>query len=278
MKRSRLVCHLARVAPRGLALAALSGAALAAPADSNDPQAWQSSITLYAYAPSLHGDTAFPNGNAGPTLKVDAQRIVKGLNFAFMGLVAVRKGDWGAFGDVFHADVSDRVRAARAIMVPTIGVPATVTGDFKLGAKTTLLTMAGTYRVVDGPTDSVSMLFGARLYDSREQLRWDLSSSLTGPAALSGDSQVSKTQWNAIVGVSGHHRFGPDLRWFMPYYVDVGTGASRFTGQALAGVGYAFDGCEVTGTWRYIDYNFKSGSLISRMSFSGPALGLAWRF
>lgn len=278
MKRLRYVHHVVCGILPALSLAALSNTAIAAVGDSGDTDAWQSSVTLYAYAPSLYGETAFPNGNAGPTLKVDAHRIIKGLNFAFMGRVAVRKGDWGASADVFHADLSDRVRAARAIVLPEAGIPATIVGDFKLGASTTLLTLTGTYRFVDAPTDSVSLLFGARMYDSRERLDWDLSSSLTGPAALSGISRITKTHWDGIVGLSGRHSFGQNLRWFMPYYVDAGTGASRFTGQLLAGVGYAFDWGEVTGAWRYIDYNFKSESTISRTSFSGPALGLTWRF
>jgi len=278
MNRSRHERHLRRRLSLGLGLVALSCTGIATASDPGDADAWESTVALYAYAPSLYGETAFPNGNAGPILKVDAHRIIKGLNFAFMGRIAIRKGDWGAFGDIFLADLSDRANAARVVMVPTIGMPATVTGNFRLGAKTTLLTLGGTYRFLDAPTDSVSILFGTRMYESRERLDWDLSSSLTGPAALSGTSKVDKTQWDGIVGLSGRHSFGQDLRWFMPYHVDVGTGGSRLTAQLLAGVGYRFDWGEVTGAWRYIDYRFKSGSLISRMSFRGPAVDLAWRF
>ncbi|WHZ18629.1 MAG: hypothetical protein OJF55_000778 [Rhodanobacteraceae bacterium] len=256
----------------------LCGVANTAHAQSSDQDAWHYGATVYAYFPSLYGETTFPGGTAGPIFRIDAHRIVKGLNLAFMGKFSVRHGNWGAFADVFHADVSDSVNATHAFSVPQVPVPVGVTGNFKLGAKTTLLTLAGTYRFVAEPDHDMSLVFGARMYDSRQRLDWTLSAPLIGYPNASGQSRVGHTRWDAIVGVSGHQRFGTDLRWFVPYYVDAGSGDSRFTWQALIGVGYAFQWGEVAATWRYIDYDFKSGSLVSRMSYSGPAVGLTWRF
>lgn len=259
----------------------VAGAARAADASAvgaRDSDQWRYSATVYAYAPSLYGETTFPNGATGPAFRINAHTIVKSLNIAFMGKFSVRKGNWGAFADVFHADVSNSVRGTRNFSVPQVPVPIGVTGNFKLGANTTLLTLAGTYRFVAEPDHDMSLVFGARMYGNRERLDWTLSAPLIGYPAVSGRSRVSHTYWDAIVGLSGRQRFGNDLRWFAPYYVDAGTGDSRFTGQALLGIGYQFDWGEVTAAWRYIDYNFKSGSLVSRMAWSGPAVGLTWRF
>lgn len=258
-----------------------AGAAWAADTSTNGASGgnpWQYSATVYAYVPGLYGETTFPNGATGPTFRINAHTIVKSLNIAFMGKVSVRKGNWGAFADVFHADVSNRVSGTHDFSVPQVPVPVGVTGNFKLGANTTLLTLAGTYRLVAEPDHDMSLVFGARMYDNRERLDWVLSAPLIGYPEVSGQSSVHHTYWDAIVGLSGRQRFGQDLRWYVSYYVDAGAGDSRFTGQALLGIGYRFDWGEVTAVWRYIDYDFKSGSLVSRMSWSGPAVGLTWRF
>ena len=56
----------------------------------------------------------------------------------------------------------------------------------------------------------------------------------------------------------------------MPYYVDVGTGDSDLTWQAIGGIGYAFSWGEVLAAWRYIDYKF-NGNKIQDINFNGPA-------
>jgi len=48
------------------------------------------------------------------------------------------------------------------------------------------------------------------------------------------------TEWDGILGVTGQVWLG-DGRWYMPYYMDVDTGSSNRTWQALLGLGYAFD-------------------------------------
>ena len=73
-------------------------------------------------------------------------------------------------------------------------------------------------------------------------------------------------------------RFLNDSSWVVPYYVDVGTGESKFTWQANAGVGYCFDWGALVASWRYLSYDFKSGGHIDSLSFSGPLIGVAFKF
>ncbi len=53
---------------------------------------------------------------------------------------------------------------------------------------------------------------------------------------------------------------GDERKWFVPFYVDVGTGQSKLTWQINAGVGYQFDWGALVASWRYLDYSFKSDS------------------
>ena len=95
---------------------------------------------------------------------------------------------------------------------------------------------------------------------------------------MTGRSEVSDSLWDGIVGVKGHVTFGAEHSWFAPYYLDIGTGSSDLTLQAMAGVGYAFHWGEVTGAWRYLDYDLESGSPIQSLTLSGPAIGATFRF
>ena len=64
----------------------------------------------------------------------------------------------------------------------------------------------------------------------------------------------------------------------MPFYVDVGTGESQLTWQAGLGLSYAYSWGEITGMWRYVSYDMKSGSQIEDLRFSGPMIGATWRW
>ena len=81
-----------------------------------------------------------------------------------------------------------------------------------------------------------------------------------------------------IVGGRSSLAFGNRQEWFVPYYVDVGTGDSDLTWQAIAGIGYAFGWGEVLAAWRYLDYKFKSGDKVEDLTFNGPAIGVAFRW
>ena len=117
------------------------------------------------------------------------------------------------------------------------------------------------------------------MLDMTNTLDWSLKG--TGPGVLppqSGTKEVGQTNWDAVVGLKGRAFLGSERRWFVPYYVDVGTGESKFTWQANAGVGYNFDWGALVASWRYLSYDFKSGGHIDSVSFSGPLVGVAFKF
>ena len=76
----------------------------------------------------------------------------------------------------------------------------------------------------------------------------------------------------------GRFAFGPQREWFVPYYVDVGTGESDLTWQIFGGLGYAFKWGDVLVGWRYLDYEFKSGSRLEDANLNGPMIGLGFHW
>ena len=60
---------------------------------------------------------------------------------------------------------------------------------------------------------------------------------------------------------------------FLGSGIDIGTGDSDITWQAMLGVGYQFGWGDVAVVYRHMDYDFGSRLGIETLDFSGPALG-----
>jgi len=58
----------------------------------------------------------------------------------------------------------------------------------------------------------------------------------------------------------------------------MGAGESDLTWQGVAGLGYAFRWGEVAAAWRYLYYDLPSDKAIRDMSFSGPEIGVTFRW
>ena len=83
--------------------------------------------------------------------------------------------------------------------------------------------------------------------------------------------------WDGIVGLKGRVWLGRS-NWSIPYYFDVGTGSSELTWQGLLGVAYSWEVIGVTLAYRHLYYDQKNDKLIQDMRFSGPALGVTFRW
>ena len=194
----------------------------------------------------------------------------------FMGAVDVHNGRWGMFTDALYLDVGGVKSQTNDFSIGNTRIPAGTTADLTVDLKSWVWTLAGEYRVVSDPAWSVDLLAGARMLYLKPTLGWSLDGDL-GPVftpGRSGSESVSETLWDGIVGVKGRYAFGEDRAWFVPFYLDVGTGQTKFTWQATAGVGYAYRWGDVLAVWRYLDWNAKSGTSLSDLNMSGPMLGV----
>lgn len=239
---------------------------------------WQFRATMYGYLPKLSGSTTFPG--AGSSIDVNADKIISNLKFAFMGALEAQKGRWGAFTDVMYLNVGGSKSGTRDLAIGGVQLPIGTTANASLDIKGWVWTLAGNYRVMSAPEASADVFAGARLLDLTENLGWQFSADVgpfVGPGRQ-GSSQAKLDNWDGIVGVKGRVNLGTGREWFVPYYVDVGTGDSRLTWQGIAGVGYAFSWGEVVAAWRYLDYNFKSGKAIESLNLNGPAVAIAFRW
>lgn len=264
-----------RLAARLLSLAA--AAPLPAFAQGSG-DAWQFEAAIYGWFPAISGTTSFPTAGGGPSIDVSMGNVIDALNFAFMGNFEARRGPWGVWTDLVYADFSASRSGSRDFSLDGHPVPVGVNANLDLEVKSWIWTLAGTYRFKDDADGSMELLFGARLLDLSNDLDWNISGSGGVLPPRTGSTEVGLTNWDGVVGLKGRAFLGSERRWFVPLYVDVGTGQSRLTWQVNAGVGYQFDWGAVVVSWRYLDYDFKSGSHVADLSFSGPLIGASFKF
>ena len=263
-----------------------AGALVPAPAAAQSAQPgwetgkWQFSASLNGFVPAIDGKVNYAGDTRSSDIHVSMHDVVSNLKMTFQGTLDVHNGRWGIFNDVFYGDIGGVKSQTRDFSLGNIGIPATASTDLNLGVKTTIWTVAGEYRVVSDPAWTVDLLAGARLLDVKTTLGFSINGDL-GPITLpgrSGSKEVSDSLWDGIVGVKGRYTFTDDRKWFLPFYLDVGTGETQLTWQAIAGVGYGFHWGDLVATYRYVDWNAKSGKSVESLSLGGPMISATWRW
>ena len=265
----------ARLAVAPLAALAIAGALpLTAQAQAEEP--WKFQFALYGWLPSMGGSSSYPVQTGGTNIDVSMGDVLDALQFTFQFNFEARKGKWGVWTDLVYADFSQSKSGSRDF---TIGGshPAGVDAYLKIDLTSWIWTLAGLYNLAETPEVTSDLLFGTRYLDLSNKLSWDFSNTITN-VPRSGSANADLQNWDAIVGVKGRFMFGDDRRWFIPYYLDVGTGESKFTWQILGGLGYRFDWGSIVASWRYLDYDFKSSSKVDSLSLNGPLIGVVFNW
>ncbi|MEO8308693.1 MAG: hypothetical protein ABI616_11715 [Pseudomonadota bacterium] len=235
---------------------------------------WQFQAAIYLYLLSVGVKNTFPE--PGGDVSID---ILDSLKMTFMGNLEARKGRWGALTDFIYLDLGNTITEKRDNTIGATPLPDAAAASVGIDLKGISWTIAGTYRAVQDEAMSLDLIAGARLFDIKQRVDWQLSGSI-GSIPLpgrTGNVEVNLTNWDAIVGVKGRFGLGAG-KWFIPWYADVGTGDSDLTWQLMAGVGYAFRWGEVVGAWRHIDYDMKASSELNGISFDGPAVAAVFHW
>jgi hypothetical protein len=262
-----------------------SAALLPSCADAQTPDSWQLSeswrfgATLYGYFPTIGLKSTLPSG-VSSDISVSPKTILDHLKMGFFGALEAQKGRWGAFTDVLYVNVGGAPTNTRDFRLVGGPLPAQVSASTSIDLKAFVWTLGGGYRAVANPEATLDVFAGARLLDLKQTQSWQLTGNI-GPIPLpgrSGSGDVSVSNWDAIIGVKGRFAVDAERTWFVPYYLDVGTGESKLTWQALGGIGYSFSWGDVVATWRYLDYRNQSGKPIQDLNLSGPLLAFAFHW
>ena len=268
---------------RALALAALALGAAPAPAQDLTAGDWKFRAQIYGWFPTLSSETTFPASGGGGSASLDAGDYLDSLRFVFMGTFEARKGRLGLLTDYIYLDFDAEKGGTRDLTLSgpggLISIPAGAYAGVNLRLRGWAWGLAGTYALVEKPDYEMQLLGGLRYLKIDTTADWNFTGNVASlpQFARSGASTVKSDVWDAVIGAKGVVKLG-EGNWFAPYYVDVGTGQSDLTWQAMGGVGYRFAWGEVIGAYRHLDYRFGEDTGMKALSFSGPAVSLGFRW
>jgi hypothetical protein len=251
-----------------LCIAVLGVSPVLAQTDSSASQdQWQFSGAIYMWGADMAGQTI-----GGSEVEVGFSDLVDNLEMAFMGAFVARKNNWSLLTDVIYLDIG--VENTTELSIPIGGnlLPVTTTTD--LDVKSRVMHFAGGYGLYSEGKSRLDLIGGARYLDLSMDLFLELQS--LGPGQSRTISE-SLTTWDGIIGLKGQASLGE--RWYLPYYVDVGTGDSKLTWQASAGIGFrAGRVWDLALVYRHLEWDFDSTRVIDDLNISGPTLGVIFRW
>jgi hypothetical protein len=261
-----------------MALLKSTGALAQQPA--SETESWQFGVSIYGWFPDIAGKTAFTQPGGGSEFKIDFDNIFDNLEFTLMGTFDVRKGRWGILTDVIYMDVGDSQTGTREATIGRRALPVNASANVDLDLKSWIWTLTGYYRVLDQPGMTLDVVAGARYLDVETKVNWVVTGNVGSIPVpdRTGAAEADLKNWDALIGLRGRFAFAAQNAWFVPYYFDVGAGDSDLTWQGVAGLGYAFHWGEIEAAWRYLYYELPSGKEIEDMSFSGPVIGVTFRW
>ena len=236
-------------------------------ADAGDSDRWQYAASLYFFAPAINGSTA-----SGSDIDVSFDTLLDSLNMTFMGAFEARKGKWSVLADMLYLNVGAN-GGAKVPLTDPLGQPLGIQADASVKQRGWVLSALGGYNVHDTSQASVDVIAGLRYLEMKASFGLSLQGRRLGRAV---ESSAMGVVWDGVVGVKG--RANLNGNWFVPFYLDVGTGDSDLTWQALAGVGYRFHWGNVSLAYRHLEWDLGSSSPIDDISFSGPQLTATFRF
>ena len=277
MKRVRLIT-LATLA--ALALCGALGAAAETPGNQ-----WTFSITPYLWAPNIDGTLNYndlPEGGGSPEAQVGPNDYLENLSMALMISGEVRKSRWLAFTDLIYLDFSSEDSSVKAVDFDgtRISASADVSTDSSLTGM--VWTLGTGYAVLPGRPVDLDIFGGVRYFGLKASTEWELELAVTGPQGgqtfpRSGAIAEREDLWDGIVGLKGRFWLGGS-GWSIPYYFDGGMGSSNLTWQGMIGIAYSYKWFGVDLAYRHLYYDMKGDKLLQDVRFSGPILGLSFRF
>ena len=250
--------------PRSTALGLILGFGLAAVqpvAAEPSPEAgrWEFAGEVFLWGASIGGTSS-----AGDDIDISFGDLIDNLDFALMGTLAARRDRWTLFADLIYLDVSDGINTTANI----VGRPVQTAIDVELKGFTS--TLGGAYRVWETDATDLSLLAGARYLSLEADLAIDIGS--LGSQKYSDSGHV----WDGIVGLRGQTDLND--KWYVHYYLDVGTGDSDLTWQALGGLNYRFEKFDAVVGYAHLEWDFDNDDTFDDLHFSGPYAGVKFRF
>ena len=238
-----IVSHLRiRLLQAFLAGILIVGPALAQAEESTADNDWQFAIAPYLWGAGISGKT-----QRGAPIDISFDDLFDNLESALMLSFEARKNKWMILADYINLDV------AASKQQTTVDL------------KSKIIHIAGGYNLYQEKS-RLDLIFGARNLDLDIHISRPLVSFSPSGNILDG-----------IIGVKG--QLVLSNRWYLPYYVDIGTGDSDLSWQAIAGASFrAAKWVDLALVYRHMEWDLGKDKPVAELNFSGPAFGAIFRF
>lgn len=236
-------------------------------AQAQDSNAQQDDHWTFQFAPYLWGAGQSGTVQVGNLRSAEVNAhfsdILNNLKIGVMAAFDAHRGRWSILADGFYVKVgttSDPLLGGRL-------------GTARLGGETSILQVAGAYRVADDSKFSFDLLAGLRYTNMLSKL--DLSRSALLPSGARFSSRYTWT--DGIYGFRALYYLDP--AWTFTGYADVGTGGTKLSWQALIGLKYNMSSAtDFTFGFRALSQDYSSGGFHYDVRTAGPYFGVAFRF
>ncbi len=246
---------------------------------------WTFSITPYLWLPNINGTLKYsvpPGAGGSPEVETGPNDYLENLQAVIMISGEARSDRWSVFTDLIYLSFADEKSTVTTIDFGGSLVSSSVNLATSSSFRGTAWTLGTGYAVQAGQAVKLDVFGGLRYFGLEASADWQLASVVTGPGGgqtfpQTGSISEGVYLLDGIVGIKGAVQLGSS-DWSVPYYLDVGAGSSSLTWQGMLGVAYTFKWGGVRIAYRNLYYDQKDDKLIQNLRFSGPALGLTFRF
>ncbi|MEH6636270.1 MAG: hypothetical protein V7700_12160 [Halioglobus sp.] len=219
---------------------------------------WVIGGSAYLWAAGVDGTSA-----EGDDLDISFTDIAKDLDGGVMGVVAAQHGKWTLIADIIYLTIQQDTNTTANL----IGLPQKIDTNVKL--KGFISTFGAAYRVVEGEKSQLDLLAGARY----GYMDVDFDAVIDSEKTTYADSDYS------LDGILGFQALiNLNHSWYLSFYADIGAGDSELTWQVWPGVGYRVGDLDAVAGYRRLEWETDNGDTFEDLGFSGPMLGVKFRF
>jgi hypothetical protein len=147
----------------------------------------------------------------------------------------------------------------------------------------TIGALAGGYTLLQGDWGNLDAVVGLRMVAFNSTTDYQLDADIQAPnrtLALSrgGTLNINKAYFDAIGGLSGRITI-PNSKFYLPFYIDAGSGGLPLTWQVYGGVAYSVKSwADLSAGYRHLVFENNPSTGVQHMSLSGFILGANIRF
>ncbi len=239
---------------------------------------WKHQVSIYGwvaipdatitYIPPSSPDGDIPNDDGtGTEIETEISSKIDGV---FMGSYEGRNDKYSVLFDIIYLGLSSKQNKTLVLSRPNLS-------NVPLQAEEEATAWLGAgyigYNIINNANIRLDVVGGIR-YASVEV------EATIGATVLNKYRDITLTGevelWDGVIGIDGEYTI--NKQWYMPYQFDIGAGDSDMTLRASLGLGYRFDWGDVLVSYRHLEYDLGDSGLMEDIEFSGPLIGVGFRF